>query len=156
MDEGTKIARTTQKHKLTTNKLDAACHSANSTRDEVRDAAAHERCECYQQEEATSHACHHCADPPLQTGDAVEGGIAPTLLQHHCSLPLLIPHWVGATSKCAKGHGLIHLCPQQPVWHEETNTGGCSTQQGEQGPDNTRTCQTRRHGKQSANGLHSH
>lgn len=147
---------TPQKLKLTSNKLDTSSHTANCTWDEVRDAAAHESCECHQKEEATSNARHYCADPPLETRDAVEGGVAPTLLQHHCGLPLLIPHRVGAAPKCAKGYGLVHLCPQQPVGHEEANTGGSSTQQGQHGPDNTRTCQTRRHGKQSANSSHSH
>ena len=141
--------------KLTSNKLDASSHATNCTRDEVRDAASHESCEGHQQEEATSHPRHHCADPPLQTGAAIEGGVAATLLQHHRGLLLLVPHRVGAAPKRSKGHGLVHLCSQQPVGHEETNTGGSGTQQGQQGPDNTCTCQTRRHGKQSANSSHT-
>lgn len=146
--------KTTQQ--LTSNKLDAAGHASNRTWDEVRDAAAHESRERHQQEEAAPHARHHRADPPLQARDAVEGGVAPALLQHHRGLPLLVPHRVGAAAEGAKGHGLVHLRPQQPVGHEEANAGGGGTQQGQQRPDNTRTCQTGAHGKQCAGGSHSH
>lgn len=141
---------------LTSNKLDAAGHTSNRTWDEVGDAAAHESCERHQQEEAAPHTRHHRADPPLQARDAVEGGVAPALLQHHRGLPLLVPHRVGAAAEGAKGHGLVHLRPQQPVGHEEADAGGSSTQQGQQRPDNTRTCQTGAHGKQCAGGSHSH
>ena len=149
---GINTLRTTQNRCLTSNKLDATGHTANGTRDEVRDAAAHERRERHQQEEAAPHARHHRADPPLQARDAVEGGVAPALLQHDGGLSLLVPHRVGAAPERTEGHGLVHLCPQQPVGHEEANAGGGGTQQGEQGPDHTRTCQTGRHGQQS----HSH
>lgn len=133
---------------LTSNKLDAAGHSANRTRDEVRDAAAHEGGERHQQEEATPDARHHRADPPLQARDAVEGGVAPALLQHHRDLLLLVPHRVGAAPERAKGHRLVHLRSQQPVGHKEADAGGGGAQQGQQGPDDTCARQTGRHWKQ--------
>lgn len=99
----------THRIELTSNKLDATSHAPDRTRDEVRDAAAHESRQRHQQEEAAPHARHHRADPPLQAGDAVEGCVAATLLQHDGGLALLVPHRVRAAAKGAKGHGLIHL-----------------------------------------------
>lgn len=149
-------SRRTQKHKLTSNKLNAAGHAADGAGDEVRDAAAHESREGHQEEEAAPHARHHRADPPLQARDAEEGGVAAALLQHHRGVPLLVPHRVGAAAERAKGHWLVHLRPQQPVGHEEADAGGGSAEQGQQGPDNTGACQTGRHGKQPASGSRAH
>lgn len=112
---------------LTSNKLDSTGHTADRTGDEVGDAAAHQTCEGHQQEEATAHARHHRADPPVQARDAVEGCVAPTLLQHHRDLLLLVSHWVGATAEGAKRHRLVHLRSQQPVGHEEADTGSSGT-----------------------------
>ena len=138
--------RTTRERNLTSNELDATGHAADCARDEVGDAAAHEGRERHQKQEAASHAGHHRADPPLQAGDAAEGGVAAALLQHHRGLPLLVPHRVGAPPERAKGHGLAHLRAQQPIGHEEAHTGGGGAQQGKQGPDDPRARQAGRHG----------
>lgn len=131
---------------LTSHKLNTSRHSTDGARDQIRDTASHERRECHQQEQPTADPCHHRADPPLQTGDAVETGVSPALLQHDRSLPLLIPHRVGAPAESTKRHGLVHLDSQEPVGHEETHAACSGAKQGQKSPDDSGTCQTRSHG----------
>lgn len=89
---------------LTSQELDASCHPAHVSGDELGHTATHERSQCHQKEEAATQACHHCADPPFSTWDGLEGCIAATLLHHNCCLTTFIPHRIGTPPKSAKGH----------------------------------------------------
>lgn len=124
---------------LTPQELDASCHPAHSPGDELRHTAAHERCQGHQEKQPAAQARHHRADPPFGARDGLEGGIAATLLHHHGHLAALIPHRVGTPPESAEGNRLLQLRPQEPVGHEEANTGGSSAEEGEEGPDNAST-----------------
>lgn len=86
--------------------LDSPSHSSYSPGDEFRHAATHQGSESHQEQQAAAKACHYGTDPPLGAGDALEGGIAPTLLHHHHHLPTLIVNRIGAPPESAKGYRL--------------------------------------------------
>lgn len=119
---------------LTSKKLHAPCHASDGSGDELWYAAAHERSERHQQQKTASHPRHDCTDPPFHTRDSLKARIAPALLQHDRSLPLLIPNGIRAPPESAEGHRFIHLWAQQPVRHEKAHAGSCCTQQGHQSP----------------------
>lgn len=75
-------------------KLNSSSHSSHGPGDELRHTATHEGSEGHQEEEATAQACHDGADPPFCTGNALEGGVAPTFLHHHHRLPALIVYGI--------------------------------------------------------------
>lgn len=91
---------------LTPQELDSPSHSSYSPGDEFRHAATHQGSESHQEQQAAAKACHYGTDPPLGAGDALEGGIAPTLLHHHHHLPTLIVNRIGAPPESAKGYRL--------------------------------------------------
>lgn len=94
---------------LTPQKLNSSSHSSHCPGDELRHTATHEGGEGHQEEEATAQACDNGTDPPFCTGDALEGGVAPTLLHHHHHLPALIVDRIGAPPESTEGHRLAQL-----------------------------------------------
>lgn len=133
---------------LTSKKLHSPCCASDGSGDELWYAAAHECRECHQQQQAASDPRHNCTDPPFHTRDAMKARVAPTLLQHDRSLPLLIPNGIWAPPESAEGHWFIHLWAQQPVGHEEAHAGSCCAQQGHQSPDHPCACQAGCHAGQ--------
>lgn len=124
---------------LTPHKLNSSSHSSHSPGDELRYAASHEGGERHQEEEATAQSGHNGANSPFCAGDALEGGIAPTLLHHHHHLPALIVHGVRAPPESAKGHRFAQLGAPEPVRHKEAHTGSGCTKEREQSPDHSGT-----------------
>ena len=127
---------------LTPQKLNSSGHSSYSPGDELRHAAAHEGSERHQEEQATAQAGHDGTDSPFRAGNALERGIAPTLLNHHHHLPTLIVHRIRAPPESAEGHGLAQLWSPEPVRHEEPHAGGGCTEKREQRPDDPGASQT--------------
>lgn len=87
-----RVQSTASTNQQTSQELNSSSHSSHCPGDELGHTATHEGSERHQKEQATAQAGHHGTDPPLRTGDALEGGIAPTLLHHHHHLPTLIMH----------------------------------------------------------------
>lgn len=141
-----RIQRTSGSYEQPSHELYPSCHSPDGARDQIRNTASHERGEGHEEEQTAAHARHHRADPPLQAGDAVEGGVPPALLQHHRGLPLLVPHGVGAPAERPERHRFVHLRAQEPIGHEEAHAGGGGAQQRQQSPDHARAGQAGRHG----------
>ena len=127
---------------LTPQKLNSSGHSSYGPGDELRHAAAHEGGERNQEEQATAQAGHDGTDSPFRAGNALERGIAPTLLNHHHHLPTLIVHGIRAPPESAEGHGLAQLWSPEPVRHEEPHAGGGCTEKRQQRPDDPGTSQT--------------
>lgn len=127
---------------LTPHKLYSTGHPSNCARDQISDAASHQRREGHQKQKPTTRPRHHGADPPFQTRDALKRCIASTLLQHHRPTTGFIPYWVRTTSERSERYWLAHLRPKEPVRHEKAHARCRRTQEGQQGPNHTCTGKT--------------